>query len=883
MDKILRDGLRIALLHTPPENALRECLEGTKNSVHKKPVFSSLGQDFENLLVRKYVSKYSREEAGDVRSALNKGLENGHGLYSLMLRFASECLIQHRGLPFIRYEELLRWRDTTHSLYALPFVCAFLAKEDLTAGTTRTRFSFDPMLTSDSFQIKRLLSKGMAENHFHLWGSAPAFLLNWIYLMNHVENTWPKFEKLKNVMLSPAVSGGFAGLHSLVIKAALIRAVLFDLLDENTHGDEKDLILLRQWLAADLSGFGNTRDASECSLFISDFGGFVSYLAHKSNPWREGRAVDYAIPGGIKDARDVFSGETRFLYKMFQAILNNDSKLRPCLDLFWIYLMIATRFRSELIQCNDNYGFDNFEQYQSRKNLFFGGDKQWEAIQVRAAAEPVLRDSRIRSFEMRIIPKSSAKELAQQIKDICRQIAPKDTRRWLTEQSKPPKDNPKSEDEDFLDAQAFFVLHFPKQKEKQTDTLHKQNCCRHHTYRLNLEKWVKAIEGVREGQSAAAALIRGIDACANEADTRPEVFAPVFRRLRRHQPPAERLIGQSVPPLRVTYHVGEDYPDIVDGLRAIEEAMLFLELRQGDRIGHAMALGVDAQQWYRRKERRIILSRQALLDNSVWMRHRLSEAGMLSGALSHTLSVIYQKQIAAIFYDGLPYTDADHEISEETYLNAWLLRGDHPECYHNVQDRMVYKQTIQTLPVWHPEALLTDNMYGLNDLRKYNRQAAKLIHHYHYNPIIKNRGDEIVEEEVTEAYIQGVSELQAVLRQSVARMHIGVEANPSSNVLIGNYKRYDDSPLLKLYDRGLLDTSECPQLSVSINTDDLGVFDTTLENEYALLALSLEKQKKPDGNSVYKHTDIYKWLDNIRKMGLAQSFLLSDNSSHRSL
>lgn len=42
----------------------------------------------------------------------------------------------------------------------------------------------------------------------------------------------------------------------------------------------------------------------------------------------------------------------------------------------------------------------------------------------------------------------------------------------------------------------------------------------------------------------------------------------------------------------MTYHTGEDFLDIVDGLRAIDEALLFLQMEKGERLGHAMALGV---------------------------------------------------------------------------------------------------------------------------------------------------------------------------------------------------------------------------------------------------------------------------------------------------
>ena len=42
------------------------------------------------------------------------------------------------------------------------------------------------------------------------------------------------------------------------------------------------------------------------------------------------------------------------------------------------------------------------------------------------------------------------------------------------------------------------------------------------------------------------------------------------------------------------------------------------------------------------------------------------------------------------------------------------------------------------------------------------------------------------------------------------------------------------------------------QLSVSINTDDQGVFDTLLENEYALMALALKKKKDKNNNKSFE-------------------------------
>lgn len=64
-----------------------------------------------------------------------------------------------------------------------------------------------------------------------------------------------------------------------------------------------------------------------------------------------------------------------------------------------------------------------------------------------------------------------------------------------------------------------------------------------------------------------------------------------------------------------------------------------------------------------------------------------------------------------------------------------------------------------------------------------------------------------------------------------------------------------------------------PQIFVSINTDDQGIFNTYLENEYALMALALEKEKDEFGKNLYNTSMIYDWLDRIRQMGIEQSFM----------
>ena len=82
--------------------------------------------------------------------------------------------------------------------------------------------------------------------------------------------------------------------------------------------------------------------------------------------------------------------------------------------------------------------------------------------------------------------------------------------------------------------------------------------------------------------------------------------------------------------------------------------------------------------------------------------------------------------------------------------------------------------------------------------------------------------------------------------------------------------RYDGHPITKFFNRGLSTPYPSHDIAVSINTDDQGVFSTSLEREYSLIALAMEGYQ-PEG---YKNSprQIIEWLDKIREMSVEQQF-----------
>jgi hypothetical protein len=229
---------------------------------------------------------------------------------------------------------------------------------------------------------------------------------------------------------------------------------------------------------------------------------------------------------------------------------------------------------------------------------------------------------------------------------------------------------------------------------------------------------------------------------------------------------------------------------------------------------------------------------------------------------------MFAEQVLYVYSSELPFSMKDHAISIQTYNDAWLLRGDHPKYYKNT-DHIPFENRIALAK---PYELLGDER--CKAIRTANIQARQLMHQYHYNPGIRRKGAEIYAFEPPPVYPVIVRALQDAMLSQLCESGIAIETNPSSNYLIGTFRQYQSHPIVRFYNHGLAEGRQT-RAFVSINTDDQGIFDTDLENEYALMASALQHATDKDGKSLYNPADIIRWLDDIRVMGLEQSFMLT--------
>ena len=151
-----------------------------------------------------------------------------------------------------------------------------------------------------------------------------------------------------------------------------------------------------------------------------------------------------------------------------------------------------------------------------------------------------------------------------------------------------------------------------------------------------------------------------------------------------------------------------------------------------------------------------------------------------------------------------------------------------------------------------------------------NSCNSKILLSINYDLKAKLNGNKPENIKIDSSYIELMYEFQRLLRRKILRLGIAIECNPTSNVLIGAFETYDKHPILAFNKCYLVPDLQDVNLMVALNTDDIGVFDTSLRNEYALLLCALQRSRYADNN--FNTSAIYDYVDYLRKNSFEISF-----------
>lgn len=464
--------------------------------------------------------------------------------------------------------------------------------------------------------------------------------------------------------------------------------------------------------------------------------------------------------------------------KIFQYLSDNPKE--TVASLFHFYLLILGLANRLLVQQTHQYGFEQFQKHTVNKLR-----EESEIAYTNRFLQ--LHGNELRNIhflEGRFSPKETETEALLLLQEILNG--------WkkLIEAQKnnfPLKKEPKLK----------LIAHFIKTKEKEKDLF-----IRHKDLRKSVSKKARILGYMKEQNSRYIQEVMGIDAAASEFDAPPEVFAPSFRLLRKK--------GFE----HFTYHAGEDFFHIISGLRAIYEAIEFTDMKNGDRIGHAVASGVDAKVWINNVGKMILIRQGEQLDNLLFAYHMITKEKIesLMKLLPQLLDEI--SELSFKVYKNI--------YSVDVLAGAWLLRKYCPMLLLSQN-----KEVAETYSVY--------NDYEWSEIEQYipNRKddnRIKIVRKYH-DLEYRKQYEKIIEIDALALFdLTEIRELQLAMLKQMHKKEIVIETLPTSNVRIGHHHNFDTYHLwnwIKWKDEGY----SIPPIVVG--TDDTGIFATNIYNEYA--------------------------------------------------
>jgi hypothetical protein len=496
--------------------------------------------------------------------------------------------------------------------------------------------------------------------------------------------------------------------------------------------------------------------------------------------------------------------------------------------LYHRYVLHMNLYHQLMVQNEDRPGFD---QFQKSADIGLREDIEKAYLQrFEDAHGPDTRTSQIRYYEGRFAPKTSVKKLLKLLLDILggyhtylrNQLPADEAPNWPKKHHQLlPLLQGLTPLQDYLGRQGIqplklaLVCHFIKKEWTKTDKQHAPY--RHHSLVKTLNQSTQSLLHLLKVYPALGQWIRGIDGAANELHAPPEFFAPTFRNCARH--------GLT----HKTFHAGEDFPHLLSGLRYMLEAIEFLNLRAGDRLGHGTAMGIEPQLWISRMPQTVLVKRGdwflSLL--AAWRLYQMQPTGF-EATTAHTIT----ENLAQITVDLFGQLHSPQLCKQAMALRdldlSLVLRWQSldPQKAHGMIANDALRQ----------------EMAMVANAAKNHREAFDLHWQWQRDRAVWTRSEEYISVAGNFLHAPAYLLLQQTLMKIVADRGIVIETLPSSNVRISQYRSFEEHHALRWMKAPNATHTQDPDILVSLGSDDPGIFATDLATEFHHLFFALQRK-----------------------------------------
>ena len=371
--------------------------------------------------------------------------------------------------------------------------------------------------------------------------------------------------------------------------------------------------------------------------------------------------------------------------------------------------------------------------------------------------------------------------------------------------------------------------------------------------------------------------LRTLDAAGDENLFPPEVFAPAARAIRNNLFFRESSLNcgfinptlRQFRRIRFAFHAGEDFTHIVTGMRRVYETIDFFEYEHDDRLGHALAIGLNPLKWVE-KHNEVIIPFEEFFDNCVWLYEMAVQIGRRKKDF-FAWALFYERKIHELQKKISP------QPKQNSPQDLFVAYQERKYLWKNGANEHDMTNPLDGNPSKEIAALVNAYKNRHIDLGKLFEKTAfddpwkKKILIVFDDQSSSDGGSLFFEREyVRKDEIDFWEAVQDYLLQMCADKGIILEANPSSNVAISEIKRYCDHPVFRW--SPLSDDDIAPngkynrfglrsgRVRVCVNSDDPGIFNTTLQNEFHLLEETAKSQASAER--------VKGWIDYLRKEGV---------------
>lgn len=827
--------------------------------------FSTNDTEFRDIIKSKYLEIYKENYNPDEVDTILRWIENeldnlGYDNYlGLFIYVSKKLIIMKNDELMVSFQNYLEWYGFINKSDYNLYYAAYLAELDYKYHNHKT------YILHDNISLYSMLSEGIAENHMHIKGSGYTTDMNWFEFIKEKPFDMSTIKKFLQRKYTNCLDYILA-----FQKIKIIRLYLYSLVSEND-------IIRKSFDNKSIIRYLQSENIEEVELL---------YLNEKYNRKEELKLDDiyndykYNFVNSIKSRygkqKHYVLCERIFLEKLFKLYMDkNLTKLQ--VYLLNIYILGLNKIKFQFIQSNKEMGFENFKLKENNKEIVINS-KGYRNLEIyETVFDNYYSQKMVKYIEFRIAPKKNVAEYIKTINEIdhANEVIYKKYNKV---------------DKSIEKIEYGIIIHYIKCKEefdfnygnkRKEKTLQNLKEC---TNVLDLFLELKDCDlsnyygDIRYKDSDSYYLknskyyknkIIGIDTANYELNFRPENFGTIYR--------FTRYKTYNNMNLNFTYHVGEDFNTIANGLRAIDEVIEFLRFSRGDRLGHAIALGLDINKYFERKRGKLTSTIEDYIDDIAWMYQLISTVKENNTELLRYLEDEFSKY-KNIYLENTKFQDID--INE--YIDSYNLRGDDPDIYIELDNIMnAFKKNKKDKKEnfnfnQFYKYICNKFEYKINSTSPkhktsfFNHTARSLYIDYQFNRKLKENSRITLMFDIDERYKDAVSLCQTLLKNKIYNLDIYIETNPSSNKKISSISRFIELPLLNFNQYGFDKKTIDYNIPISINTDDSAIFQTNLISEYSYVAAALLREG-------FKKDEIYNYINYLSKQSLEHNFVNKQN------